>query len=256
MLDEIPSYFDLDNSDYPWSDFESKLGTFDWRGFYDDNDFSDILAEDFRFSEAYSLEDDLTEQTEELCQNLEELFSEWIESIDVSKATAKYSFPPGSRFITFNYTETLQLVYGIDDSRILHIHGKANKTELIFGHGVQLVDEPEQDENGDSNRSIFTDAENAAKSLLARLQKQTTQVIVNHRSFLECLVGLSEIIVMGHSLADVDQPYFRELACQNPICIWTLYIHRASESLFMLDQLWKCGVSKDRVECRSYTSTQ
>jgi hypothetical protein len=40
------------------------------------------------------------------------------------------------RFLTFNYTPTLQRLYGVPESNVLHIHGRANlpDSDLIFGH--------------------------------------------------------------------------------------------------------------------------
>ena len=41
-----------------------------------------------------------------------------------------------SIFINFNYTKTLENLYGINQSNILHIHGCIDKYEdLILGHG-------------------------------------------------------------------------------------------------------------------------
>lgn len=40
-------------------------------------------------------------------------FREWVESIDVSKAKPALGLPDASSFITFNYTPTLEHVYGV-----------------------------------------------------------------------------------------------------------------------------------------------
>lgn len=45
-------------------------------------------------------------------------------------------FPSGCKFIKFNYTSTLQDVYSVPDTDVLHIHGKAS-WNVIFGHGKQ-----------------------------------------------------------------------------------------------------------------------
>lgn len=50
-------------------------------------------------------------------------FREWVESIDVSKAKPVIDLPGAASFITFNYTPTLETVYGVRPCKILHIHG-------------------------------------------------------------------------------------------------------------------------------------
>lgn len=62
-------------------------------------------------------------------------FREWVESIDVSKVKPVLNLPDTASFITFNYTPTLEYVYGVSPDRILHIHGCVlDKNELLqFG---------------------------------------------------------------------------------------------------------------------------
>ncbi len=51
-----------------------------------------------------------------------------------------------SIFISFNYTETLQKYYGIDDRQILYIHGKASSNQqLILGHGIDPINFEEKE---------------------------------------------------------------------------------------------------------------
>lgn len=62
-------------------------------------------------------------------------FREWVESIDVSKIKPALDLPDTASFVTFNYTPTLEYVYGVRPDRILHIHGCVlDKNELLqFG---------------------------------------------------------------------------------------------------------------------------
>jgi hypothetical protein len=170
-LDEAERYFDCGDIDRPWSDFESSLGTYNWQELFDEWNFTDPTSESFKVSETYSLGDELNERADELHSSIKECFCEWVNEIDESMASKQMVFEPEARFISFNYTATLELVYGIDDSRILHIHGKAERDDIIFGHGVDIVEESELDENGDCNRTIFTDSENAAKYPLSGMAR-------------------------------------------------------------------------------------
>ncbi|NQV26653.1 MAG: bacteriophage abortive infection AbiH family protein [Rhodopirellula sp.] len=251
-LDEIERYFSLDEIDRPWHDFESSLGTYYWRELFEEYDYTDTTLESFKVSETYGLQDELHERADDLHRAIEQCFCEWVEQIDVTAASVQMAFEPESRFISFNYTPTLQSIYGIDDRSILHIHGKADSGSVVFGHGVQIVEEPELDENGDSNRTMYTDAENAAKYPLFAFQKQTADVIQNYQDYLESLVGLSRIEVIGHSLAEVDLPYFREVARRNVGCNWIVYCYEESEIEHIKRQLKKCDVDVNMIVTRQY----
>jgi len=252
VLDDMEQYFDPGKPDCLWAEFEKSLGTYDWRMLYEQYDHTDVISESFKVSETYGLHDELAEQTNELHTEIEECFREWVQSIEVTKAFPQMRFTPDSHFISFNYTPTLQVVYGVAEASVLHIHGRAGTGSLVFGHGVKIEEERELDENGDSNRTMFTDAENTAKYPLYAFQKQTADVIRQNHAYFESLVGLSRIEVIGHSLADVDLPYFMAIAKRNSGCIWIVYWHIESEVDGMIQQLQKCGVCRDMIATRPF----
>jgi Bacteriophage abortive infection AbiH len=254
-LDEVESYFhiNLSKAASPWHDFENYLGTFNWRQLYHDYNYTDVRSDDFKPSHVYGFQDELVERTSELVDSIEAQFHDWVEGIDVSAARKQIVLDPTCRFITFNYTSTLQKVYGIGDKYILHIHGRAGEDELEFGHGVNIVEEPEFDvESGDSNRTIFSDAEASAKYPLHAFKKRVEAIINRNRSYFTSLRDISEIIVIGHSLNDVDLPYFREIARNATDCNWVVYCYDGSDWQHHPKQLIHCGVTKDRIFTRPY----
>ena len=239
----------------PWGDFEKSLGTFDWATFYEHHDCTDVTAEDFSRSQAYALEDELVEQADNLVNAIQELFHEWVGGIDVSMARRQMKLIPDARYLTFNYTSTLQEVYEIDCKRILHLHGSCDcNDQLIFGHGETMEEEPELDEYGDSNRTMFTDAEGAAKYPFYAFQKPIDDVLAKHREFFDSLDSVNRITVIGHSLSDVDLPYFVELAKKNVGCQWLVYCYAELDASRHVRQLIKCGVSIASISTRRYTS--
>ena len=252
VLDEMEEYFDPGAPGCPWADFEKSLGTYDWRMLYEQYDYTDVASESFKVSETYGLHDELAERADELHSAIQDRFCEWVEEIDVATATPQMQFAPDSRFISFNYTPTLQQVYGIPEKSVLHIHGRSDTGPLMFGHGLEIEEEPELDENGDSNRTIFSDAESAAKYPLHAFQKRTAELIRENYDHFESLVGFSRIEVIGHSLADVDLPYFTEVAKRNDGCNWILYRRNESDVEGMVQQLEKCGVSRGMIAARPY----
>ena len=64
-----------------------------------------------------------------------EAFKDWVDSIDIAKAGKVRELPVECKYLTFNYTETLEVIYGIPASNILHIHGsRILDNEYIIGH--------------------------------------------------------------------------------------------------------------------------
>ena len=127
-LDEVGNYYSFDLSiPEPWHDFENALGDYCWEHFYDFHNEIDAEAEDFRPSYLYGLEDELTEQTGIHVDSIKNCFTEWVESIEVCGIDPKISFPENSYFINFNYTSTLQSVCGVEEDKILYIHGSVEK---------------------------------------------------------------------------------------------------------------------------------
>lgn len=109
-------------------------------------------------------------------------------------------------FFTFNYTQTLERVYGVSESNICHIHGVAMKDsknsnnvdlgDLIFGHGREVFD---------------TDVTNPTSTAYNINKKPVTQCIVNNRLFFEKLKGVKNIYSYGFSFGDVDMPYVSKI---------------------------------------------
>ena len=216
--------------------------------FYEAHDNTDVTAENFRPSEAFGLEDDLTEQADNLVETIRECFHSWIEGIDISVAVRKMDIAPDDRFLTFNYTSTLQSVYGIDDDKVFHVHGKLNRfDELIFGHGETMEELPELDENGDSNRTMFSDAESAAKYPFYKLQKPVNEVIERNDDYFELQNGVTDIIVIGHSFNEIDLPYFRKIAESTMESKWRVCCFRAADEVQHVQQLLKCGIRAEDI---------
>jgi hypothetical protein len=256
-LHELDSYFIDKSHSGLWNDFENSLSTFNWRLFYEAHDNTDISAEDFRPSEAFSLEDDLTEQADNIVTAIKEHFHDWICGIDVLAAEKKMSFQSNDLFLTFNYTSTLQLVYGIDSDRVVHIHGRSDTfDELVFGHGATMEEVPELDENGDSNRTMFSDAEGAAKYPFHALQKPVNEVIARNSSFFLSLSGMATIIVIGHSLNEIDLPYFREVAKNAKNAKWVVCCYMPDDEDHHIQKLLECGIQKKMITACTYAELQ
>jgi hypothetical protein len=239
MLLEKHFTFQVD-SDYLWKDFENDLSTFDHVSFFASCNNIDIASDNFKASEVYGLEDAIAAKGEELIQKIRDEFTNWIESIEYPEKESIHkkmlSFAPNCKFINFNYTDTLEILYNIPNSDILYLHNNANEMHgiLVLGHAQEIgsnTDFEELDENGDSNRTMFTDSQNLARAPFYALRKDTAQVLNEHRAFFEMLNNVEQVIVLGHSLGSVDWPYFREIRAQTPNSLWKISYRCENEKL-------------------------
>lgn len=258
ILDELENYYLFEVTQAgPWCDFENSLGAFNWCEFYDAHNHIDVQDESFRPSFVYCLEDDLAEQANQHVYAIRKCFREWIDEINISTAEGRLALAENALFLSFNHTSTLETVYGINDKNVLHIHGRPETfDELVFGHGDTMEEVPELDENGDSNRTIFSDAEGAAKYPFYALQKPVIETLESNKDFFNSLAQISEITVIGHSLNKIDLPYFRQLAASAPNATWIVCSFNAGDEIHHLKELERCGVLRERIKFCTYSDLE
>lgn len=254
ILDEISGFYNLTISNSGlWRDFENDLGKFNWRSFYSAHNHVDVTAENFKPSMIYCLEDDLANESDEHVASIRSRFEEWIGDIDLSVAKKTMNLCSESKFLSFNYTSTIQQLYGIDLKKILHIHGNAEQfDELIFGHGIKIEREPDFDEDGEPTRTPFSDAEGAAMYPLYALQKPVEDLLKQYEDFFQSLSDTDNVIVIGHSLNSVDLPYFQKVAECAPNAVWTVYYYDHNCIEGFRGKLLKCGICSNKIDLRSY----
>ena len=232
-----------------WTNFEEDLCTFNWQSFFDAHNNITIGDDDFRPSFANSLEDDLSEQAGRLKSDINNIFQNWLDAIDISNTKIDVEFLENSTFINFNYTLVLEEIYKIEPSRILHIHGdiKNNSGELVFGHNVPMKEISELDENGDSNRTMFTDAEDASKMLYHSFLKPVEEIINNNVITFDSMSKVKSFYVLGHSLNPIDIPYFKQMYIRSKDAQWNVSYFNNSERLKHLSTLIKIGISPEHI---------
>lgn len=240
LENDFEEYFSLEvNEKFLWKNFESNLSTYNYQNFFDSYNNIDIRNDNFKRSEAFGLEDEIVQEANRLVNLIREAFTEWISKIDCKVLPIKQLYKGDEAFfINFNYTDTLEHSYGISNDKILYIHGKAhNCEELIFGHGQPTESNPtleELDENGDSNRTLFTDSENASRYPFYVFKKPTNEIIGLWQEFFSKLKEIDVIFVLGHSLGEVDQPYFKEISELLPNAKWSVSYYENEEKVSLL----------------------
>lgn len=127
-------------------------------------------------------------------------------------------------FLNFNYTNTLEKVYGIHPSRILYIHGNLeNKEELIVGHHNSdlFAEEPIPEFDTEEEWELYYDniyddvrveeAKQIIKDYYRNTYKNVENIITANTNFFQSLFLINEVYILGHSMSDVDFDYFTEI---------------------------------------------
>lgn len=248
FLDEISTYYYLaQNESVLWSNFEEDLGRFDWDSFYDAYNDIDISDDNFKPSMAYGLEDELTQEASNIIEGIQDAFLEWIETIDSQGCERKFVFENDSKILSFNYTTTIQNVYQIGDEKIFHIHGRIGSDRLVIGHGDSIHFEPELDEEGNSNRHMFSDAEGAAKSPLYHFKKPVEEIMDTNRYYFDSLGNIEMVVILGHSLNSIDIPYFEKIHKIASAAHWVVSYHTDSDLENHKIKLSEIGIDKSKI---------
>lgn len=205
-----------------WENFEGALGLLkpgslnqDVFGLIERDDESDFSWE--RESASYNYH--LSAMEEELdMEKINAVFSEWASQIDISGVVPDSVIRDSTDtlYMTFNYTLTLETVFGVDPDRILHIHGKIGDPRLVIGHApVKESRLPpqqyyEQDEL-EELRLRFT----------SWTEKPVQAIIGEHEHWFEALSSVEDVTVSGFSFSNVDLPYIqRVIECISPDAKW------------------------------------
>lgn len=199
-------------SDYNWGDLEMALGDIDYQATYNDCTDDITIDYDHPMQTSATFEDKPQQMLEEALDNLHASFENWVNSIDIScaeKDNTIYQFDANGSFLNFNYTETLESAYGIPSTSIVYIHGRRGRdNELILGHCTDLdIAEAFHEDN-----MIYEDnAYEGIISIANSQRKNVSEIIASKDSFWKSLTNINRIITYGHSLSDVDAPYFQKI---------------------------------------------
>ena len=110
-----------------WGDIERALGEYDEEDIVDWCSPDEGIDYDYPTRSVAAIEDGPDWLFKPILDEFLETFNQWVESIDMNEAKAKFDLPAESRYLTFNYTEILEKVYNIPQKNILHIHGSRLK---------------------------------------------------------------------------------------------------------------------------------
>ncbi|MFA0145340.1 bacteriophage abortive infection AbiH family protein [Vibrio lentus] len=272
LLVEHFGFSDLDPSnensisDPLWSNFEHNLSLLDTVTVLEafEDYLPDYSSDDFRDRDRYSFEIEMERVLDQLTTDLYACFKNFILSVRLATLEPKLAvnLDHEALYLTFNYTNTLNHYYGISDDNVLFIHEKAqeDEIELVLGHGVdpknfeeQLavppaeLSEEEYDEWCQYQADQYDYSYQRGKDMINRYFtttfKGTGKIIDMNSKFFDSLSNVEEVLILGHSLADVDLPYFRKIVSSiNPNIKWTVSYHVDEDRLKHLAKLKSIGV--------------
>lgn len=147
-------------------------------------------------------------------------FFEWVNTIDLNVAQKRepyMSLINGKRDIalSFNYTETLEYVYGMDSSNICYIHGQ-RETDVALQQEKSMLPLGKNNSHlvvGFGSKYLKNRKEARKRSLLIELYKDTESIIYHYKDFFDRIVHdeIKEIYTWGFSFSDVDMPYIKKI---------------------------------------------
>lgn len=211
---------------YLWSDLERALGNPDFQAAFEAST-DDIQLEDGHEGRYIAQMEDAPEfLLGMMFDALHRVFEDWVNDIDnnVDPIPNLSHFGGGDNYLSFNYTDTLEKVYGVPRNRINYIHGRRNSDdEIIVGHHAvvnatdHLSDDPMVYE--------YQGYDNIANEV-NKQRKLTSDIIANNSEYWQSLGQVDKVMVYGHSLADVDMAYFHEVAKHvKGVCEWHFSIY-------------------------------
>ena len=265
----LPHLEDIDDNYYEWANFERVLADLDYESVLDDNSdyLPNIASDEFKSGDWHALQQVMNGVVDDLTDNLFEAFKEFILNVHFPKISSsdllkidKYSF-----FISFNYTDSLEHYYNITAKNIFYIHKKAKSNDvLILGHGTDpdnfiVEDEKmpeglsleEQDEwreqMSDSFDFSYEQGRDKILDYFSKSFKYTEDIISQNKFFFDRLTDVKKVIVLGHSISDVDQPYFKKIlqSIENKTIVWTVSYYGDKKPIY--DHLIEIGLNEKQI---------
>ncbi|QYJ93117.1 bacteriophage abortive infection AbiH family protein [Shewanella spartinae] len=246
--------------DEHWKHLEENLANFDVdevieqaSEYYDDDPHENQFI--------YEVENIIDALTKGLTADLNEYLS--LAEIHAVMQDKILNLDTSARFLCFNYTNTLERIYNISPDRICYIHGKLNSTEnpIVIGHGMEgseYTPPPEIDISALSEEQVEVYSESyspdydyaisEAHGYFKRSYKDTAACIKASSQFFQSLSDIESVIILGHSLSEIDQCYFD---CVNKIARpnsqWWATYYSNSEKNEILERLEEIVEDHNRI---------
>lgn len=197
-----------------WGDIENALGE------YDEEVITDFCEpenpEDFKYEHPTQwqagVEDSIPYMFGQTMDEFRDAFDEWVRSIDIRGIETDLFIPKMAKYLTFNYTETLENGYGVSVNNVLHIHGSrlVAGDEFVIGHGtLRDSEEPFLD---DAHLLPYQNAFSSVIEIMNEWRKDPEHQIKKNETFFKSLSTIKGVCVLGVSYSSIDKPYLEAVA--------------------------------------------
>ena len=268
---DLDGYTQKPTHDVLWNEFEESLSLLDPETVFEDH--RDSLANpsspEFRDRDWGTFSIDMEMVVDSLTTNLFKAFREFILTVKYLPLSSdlKLSLDNRALYLSFNYTDTLEQYYRIPEKNINYIHGKAQMVgcDLILGHGVDPDNfknedpsppedlTPEQmemwiEQMSNNYDHSFELGKEELYEYFFKSFKQTKDIISLNSAFFKKLHNVNEVFVLGHSLSEIDLPYFDEIIrAINGNPIFTVSYHSQTEHDSHKEMLLSFGVGRKHI---------
>ncbi|MFK7901175.1 MAG: bacteriophage abortive infection AbiH family protein [Cyclobacteriaceae bacterium] len=235
---EYYGFGDLDKEDEEslkdpmWWEFEASLAQIDGDLLLENHSehTPNYGSDDYRDRDLYDIQIYIENIVDKATLKMRLAFEEFINNVIFPEIEDKdlANLNKDALFLTFNYTDTLERYYNVGRENIEYIHHKAGeKEDLILGHGIdpkEFVKQEEQPPSDPEERERWEEwmadqydysierGKDEVRAYFQKSFKPTQDVIIQKEAFFNRINQVDNIYVLGHSLAEVDLPYFREIA--------------------------------------------
>jgi len=241
IFGDLPTFSQkYDTPLYLWKDFEGVLAAYDSHDFY--QRLHTPTYEQYEVEKWHLMVEEEMGKTVAMIRPLMKL---WAKQIDIKKVRAEMELCKKCRYLTFNYTKVLEDVYRIPSENICHVHGSVDDEELIVGHN--------KTKKPDSHYAATDEEEITERRYIEemnKLGKDFDGQIKKNENFFGALTDVSRVVVLGHSMGEIDLPYFRKVrdrVCQGTH--WHFSKHSERDENYIQEFLYFSQKGEHRI-CR------
>lgn len=225
-----------------WSDFERELGRFKISSF-----IKDFFYVNKVWNRSFQ-QDCLFENEIDYYYEIQLCFTKWVNSISLNGFYPDLEIEKDSFFFSFNYTDTLNKLYGVSNDNIKFIHGSKVEhdrqivdTQIIyngaytFGHILEKTEIEEYVKSeilhlGKLDQDFIYKAKNEFSNFMEAFRKDVQDIINLNEQYFNRLVEVDSVYVLGHSMTEIDKKYFEKI--RNSIknnAFWRIEYYGGSE---------------------------
>lgn len=254
-----------------WSNFEANLANLEIYELLESasNYLPNYGSDDFRDRDRYDFNIEMEKHYEMITHSLLAEFKDFINAVEITDQALehKIAINKQARFLTFNYTPTLEKLYNIEPSRVTYIHNAASQDEhpLILGHGIDpkvlakkkpvppsgLSEEDLErwiEDQADMYDYSYDLGEQTIREYFRVSFKPTIEIIGRFGDYWQDLSDITEIEILGHSMSAVDIQYFiKVVESVNTECTWKVSFHDQGDDVKFKGVLTGLGVDPDLV---------